>query len=275
MNKTFTRSAGCAATAGVLLLADPAFGADPSSPKDTPTPEARLCQLSANIALTSDYVFRGVSQTAEDPAVQGGFDATCGIFYAGVWASNLKWDPYYNTDWADLEIDWYLGIRPVTGKVNWDIGALYYSYPGSVELQGDNNYFEIKVGASGEIWQGGTLAATVYYSPEYQYETGQVWTVEASLAQKLPEIGMFSPTVSALIGYQQGDDFRYETFVGNLDDSYLYWNAGLTLGFREHWSVDLRYWDSSLSDNAGGAGACELAAFQCDERAVATLKFTY
>ena len=86
---------------------------------------------------------------------------------------------------------------------------------------------------------------------------------------------MFSPTVSALIGYQQGDDFRYETFVGNLDDSYLYWNAGLTLGFREHWSVDLRYWDSSLSDNAGGPGACDLAAFQCDARAVATLKFTY
>ena len=273
MNNTFRRLTGCAATA-ISLLAGPALAADPSESKETPAPE-RLCNLSANIALTSDYVFRGVSQTAEDPAVQGGFDATCSIFYAGVWASNLKWDPLFDTEWANLEMDWYGGVRPVTGKVNWDIGVLYYSYPGSVELQGDNNYLEIKVGASGEVWHGGTLGATVYYSPEYQYETGQVWTFEASLAQKLPEIWIFSPTVSALIGYQQGDDFRYETFVGNLDDSYLYWNAGLTLGFREHWSVDVRYWDSSLSDNAGGPGACDLAAFQCDARAVATLKFTY
>ena len=196
MDNTFRRLTGCAATA-ISLLAGPALAADPSESKETPTPE-RLCNLSANIALTSDYVFRGVSQTAEDPAVQGGFDATCSIFYAGVWASNLKWDPLFNTEWADLEIDWYGGVRPVTGKVNWDIGVLYYSYPGSVELQGDNNYLEIKVGASGEVWQGGTLGATVYYSPEYQYETGQVWTFEASLAQKLPEIWMFSPTVSAL-----------------------------------------------------------------------------
>ena len=89
------------------------------------------------------------------------------------------------------------------------------------------------------------------------------------MAQVLPKIGIFNPTISALVGYQQGNDIRYNAFVGNLDDSYLYWNAGLTVGFHEHWSVDLRYLDSSLTDNAGGAGACKLAAFQCDERVVA------
>lgn len=278
MNKTLTRFAGCAATAAaVLLLAGPALADGPykGSLKDAPKPEARRCTLSANVALTTEYVFRGVSQSAEGAAVQGGFDATCGIFYAGVWASSLNWDPYYNAEWANVEMDWYLGIKPVTGKITWDLGVIYYSYPNSVELQGDNNYFEIKVGASGEIWKDGTVGVTVYYSPEYQYETGAVWTVETSFAQILPKVGMFTPTFSALFGYQQGDDIRYNAFVGNLDDSYMYWNAGLTLGFHEKWSVDFRYWDSSLADNAGGAGACKLAAFQCDERFVATLKFTY
>ena len=43
------------------------------------------------MALTTEYVFRGFSQTEEGPAVQGGYDVTCNIFYAGVWASNLDW----------------------------------------------------------------------------------------------------------------------------------------------------------------------------------------
>ena len=74
-----------------MLLAGPAF-ADGyrGSLKDAPKPEER-CKHSANVALTTEYVFRGFSQTAEGPAIQGGYDLTCGIFYAGVWASNLDW----------------------------------------------------------------------------------------------------------------------------------------------------------------------------------------
>ena len=62
---------------------------------------------------------------------------------------------------------------------------------------------------------------------------------------------------------------------GNGDDNYLYWNAGVTLGFLEKWSLDLRYWDSNLGSNAGGSGFCTGSTFQCDERFMATLKFTY
>jgi hypothetical protein len=83
---------------------------------------------------------------------------------------------------------------------------------------------------------------------------------------------MFSPTFSALLGYQTGDSPAYEAFFANGDDSYLYWNAGLTLGFLEKWSIDLRYWDTNIS-NAGGF--CTGRVLQCDERFVATLKFTY
>ena len=75
-----------------MLLAGPVFadGYKRGSLKDPPKPEER-CKHSANVALTTEYVFRGISQTKEGPAIQGGYDLTCGIFYAGVWASNLDW----------------------------------------------------------------------------------------------------------------------------------------------------------------------------------------
>jgi uncharacterized protein (TIGR02001 family) len=278
MNSRLHRFAGFAALAfaGAVLtspaVADGMRGSMKDAPKETPR-----CTFSANVALATEYVFRGVSQTAEGPAIQGGFDATCGLFYAGVWASNLDWGslPGSSDDIANIEIDWYAGIKPKTGRITWDLGVIYYSYPNSMDSTGfDNNYFEIKVGGSAEVWKDGTLGVTVFYSPEYQYETGAVWTVETSFSQVLPKIGRFSPTFSALVGYQAGDDAGYASRVGNGEDHYWYWNAGVTIGFAEKWSLDLRYWDTDL-DKGTSSTFCRGQTFQCDERFVGTLKFTY
>ena len=280
MTFSITRFARLAAASALsaALIAGPALADGPTrrgsikDPVEAPTP--RACALSANVALATEYVFRGVSQTSEGPSIQGGFDATCGMFYAGVWASNLDW----GVSGTDIEVDWYAGIKPKTGRITWDLGVIYYSYPSSTEAFAgfDNNYVELKVGASAELWKDGTLGVTVFFSPDYQFETGNVWTVETGFSQVLPKIGMFTPTFSALIGYQVGTDNAYRTRItAGGDDNYLYWNAGVTFGFLEKWSLDLRYWDSNLSDQAGVAGFCTGATLQCDERFMATLKFTY
>jgi uncharacterized protein (TIGR02001 family) len=281
MTFSITRFARLAAASALsaALVAGPALADGMSrrgSIKDpVAEPAPRACALSANVALATEYVFRGISQTSEGPAVQGGFDATCGMFYAGVWASNLDW----GVNGTDIEIDWYAGVKPKTGRITWDLGVIYYSYPSSTEAFAgrDNNYVELKLGASAEIWKDGTLSGTVFWSPDYQFETGNVFTFEAGFAQVLPKIGMFTPTFSALIGYQVGDDNAYRTFITNGgDDNYLYWNAGVTFGFLEKWSIDLRYWDSNLSSQAGtGSAFCNGPTLQCDERFMATLKFTY
>ncbi|KAB2911847.1 MAG: hypothetical protein F9K29_21405 [Hyphomicrobiaceae bacterium] len=281
----FRRYAGRAATAcALILLAAPAYadGMRRGSIKDAPAPEKPRCTFSANVGLTTDYVFRGFSQTAEGPAVQGGFDATCGLFYAGVWASALDFDGGVgSTDVnstafdAHLEMDWYLGIKPVTGKITWDLGVIYYTYPNAQNPGLELNYVELKVGASGEIWKDGTLGVTVFYSPDYQLEGGTTWTVETAFSQVLPKIGMLSPTFSALVGYQHNEgSASYRFSFGNTDDSYWYWNAGVTFGFLEKFSLDLRYWDTNLENN-GPSAFCKGSTFQCDERFVATLKFTY
>jgi uncharacterized protein (TIGR02001 family) len=288
MRFTFKSAALGAATAVLAtVLASSAF-ADGMPKRGSiksaePPPAPRACSLSANVALASEYVFRGVSQTGQEPALQGGFDATCGIFYAGVWASSLDWgvDNAGGTA-AHLEVDVYAGIKPKTGPITWDLGVIYYMYPGGNEPAfaggggfSDPNFLEFKVSASGEIWKDGTLTGTVFYSPDYTLETGAVWTFEVGFAQALPKMGMFTPTISVLYGHQIGDDARYAALIGNLDDSYSYWNAGVTFAFLEKWSLDLRYWDSSLGDNLGGGAFCTGPLFQCDERFVATLKFTY
>jgi hypothetical protein len=79
-------------------------------------------------------------------------------------------------------------------------------------------------------------------------------------------VGRFSPTFSALVGYQKGDIADYS--VAGADDDYVYWNAGVTLGFHEKWSLDLRYWDTDVS-----GGLC--FGLKCDERFVATLKASF
>ncbi len=91
--------------------------------------------LSGTAALTTDYIFRGVSNTDENPAVQASFDAAYGMFYAGVWGSN--------TDFGDgIEIDYYAGIKPTWGKFTFDIAGLYYTYPGFNSI----DYFEAEDG---------------------------------------------------------------------------------------------------------------------------------
>jgi uncharacterized protein (TIGR02001 family) len=284
-----------ATAAALMLLAAPAF-ADGyrGSLKDPPKPEER-CKYSANVDIATEYVFRGISQTKEGPAIQGGFDATCGIFYAGVWASNLDWGGtgLYgfpgNSAVANIEMDWYLGIKPVTGRITWDLGIIYYSYPNSAKLGlngagvvtgRDYNYLELKVGASTEIWKDGTVGVTVYYSPDYQYEAGNVWTTEATFSQVFPKFNVlhreWTPTFSALLGWQKAssDKAVYINNVTGDSDSYLYWNVGLTLGFLEKWSIDVRYWDTNI-DKAPGLGSCGTDLFSCDQRIVGTLKFTF
>ena len=291
MTARFQRFAGggLAALAAIMLLAGPAF-ADryKGSLKDAPKPEER-CKHSANVALATEYVFRGFSQTAQGPAVQGGYDLTCGIFYAGVWASNLDFAgtwPGFSADVtgapydASIEMDWYVGVKPVTGKITWDLGVIYYSYPSAFNPGLNLNYFEIKVGASAEIWKDGTLGVTVFWSPEYQLESGSTFTVETGFTQVFPKIHAlhreWTPSFSALLGWQTNEGTAsYQFSYGNGDDSYLYWNAGVSLGFLEKWSLDFRYWDTNLGSNAGGSAFCKLPTFQCDERFVATLKFTY
>ncbi len=85
--------------------------------------------VTANVAVVSDYRFRGLTQTMQRPAVQGGFDyAHASGFYLGNWNSNVSSTVYPD---ANLEMDFYGGYKRAFGDLGLDLGFIYYYYPGS------------------------------------------------------------------------------------------------------------------------------------------------
>jgi len=219
--------------------------------------------LSATATFTTDYVFRGISQTQENPAVQSEFDATYGIFYLGMWGSNVDFGGNgFGQDIAPLEIDYYAGITPSWQGIDFDIAGLYYTYPGAFDPGGEFDYFELMTRMSYSFFKALTFGITNYWAPEYSGEIGDADAFELSgeyaFSQKL--FNFFSPSISALVGWQWFD----------AGGDYTYWNAGLTLGFMDNWSADIRYWDSDLS-----AAACGGSDNNCDARVVGTVSASF
>ena len=105
-------------------------------------------QVAGNMSLVSDYRFRGLTQTFEEPALQGGFDyAHASGLYLGNWNSSIS-DNFFAG--APLEMDFYGGYKGAFGDFGYDVGGLYYYYPGSdaPALGGTIDNFEIYVGLS-------------------------------------------------------------------------------------------------------------------------------
>ena len=208
---------------------------------------ARAQDVSANVAVTSDYVFRGVSQTEEDAAISAGVDLTNGAFYAGAWASNVAFPGDPDTE---AEIDLYAGIRPEFAGWNWDFGAVGYFYTGQPD-GADYDYVELKAAASRAVGPA-TVGAAVYWSPDFFGASEDEATyVEASAA--------FTPadkwTVSGALGRQ---------FLSS-DLDYTTWNVGAAYALTDNLALDLRYHDT----DEHGFGLIY------ESRAVATLKAAF
>ena len=102
-----------------------------------------LAQWSSTVTLVSDYLFNGVSQTSEDPALQASIDwaGDAGV-YAGTWASYID---FGGTDETDLEWDFYLGYYTnLTENLDLDIGIAQYTYRGA-PVSDDYDYAEAYV----------------------------------------------------------------------------------------------------------------------------------
>ena len=89
--------------------------------------------VTANVSLTSNYLYRGITQTGAKPAIQGGFDyAHASGIYAGAWGSNISWlGDFGAASAASLELDTYAGFKGSLAEgFSYDVGFLRYNYPG-------------------------------------------------------------------------------------------------------------------------------------------------
>ena len=92
-------------------------------------PEKAHAEWTANAAIATDYVFRGISNSNRRPALQGGIDYSnpSGI-YAGSWASSVD---FSDGGEAKVELDGYIGHAGRAGKSSWNVGWMAYVYPGA------------------------------------------------------------------------------------------------------------------------------------------------
>ena len=199
-----------------------------------------LAEVSGNVALTTDYRFRGWSQTTSDPAVQGGLDYTHESgFYVGTWGSNVEFA-------GSLELDYYAGFaNDINDSLAYDVGFIYYDYPGG-DLGGvDPEFWEIYAGISGDVGPVG-LSGTVSWSDDYFGESGTAFYYDLGASYGLP----YDISLSAHFGYQTIDDGSVNDagFFSSDEDSYKDWSIGVS---KSMWDLDfdLSYIDTNLSDS--------------------------
>src|SRR5690606_35011879 len=85
-----------------------------------------MADVTANVSITNNYIWRGLTQTMNDPAIQGGIDYSHESgFYAGTWVSNAG---YVAEDAFNYEHDLYFGFAGETDAFSYDVGYLYYNY---------------------------------------------------------------------------------------------------------------------------------------------------
>ncbi len=126
MNKTLLALVSALALSTLPHLAQ----AQTAAPGAPAAAEPEASPLSFNLTLTSDYRYRGISQTRLKPAIQGGIDyALPGGFYIGAWASTIKWIKDAGGE-ANAEVDLYGGYKGEIAKdFTYDVGFLRYQYP--------------------------------------------------------------------------------------------------------------------------------------------------
>lgn len=124
-------------------------------------PAVAAVEISGNVQLTSDYSFRGWSQTMRDPAIQGGFDLGFeGGFYVGTWGSNVNFGASDDGKVASMEWDLYAGWGgDIAEGVGLDVSLIHFEYPGD---RGNLNYQEVAASLA-----FGDFTVGINYSPEY------------------------------------------------------------------------------------------------------------
>ena len=239
--------------------------------------------LTANVGLYSQYVFRGLTQTNRDPAIQGGFDfAHSSGLYLGTWMSNISWLKENLTTGSNvtagtyktggtLEMDFYGGYKGSVGDFGYDVGLLQYYYPGDV-FTGNTKADTLEAYVAGS-WKWFTLKYSQGISNKTFGVANSKGTNYWDLSASVP-VGETGLTLGAHYGIQtyKGKDpaFNGSNRTNDSVDSYNDWklSAAYDMGKMaksfENISVGVIYTDTS-SASCQGYGAynttCTVSGF--------------
>jgi uncharacterized protein (TIGR02001 family) len=176
---------------------------------------------SANTALTTDYKFRGISQSDESAALQGGFDLNHESgFYVGAWASSVDFDTNGPCCDGSLELDYYLGYGSGIGdtEFSYDVGVMAYTYPGDNGQDGDYNEIYGSI-----AWRDLTVGAV--YSDDYYAETDEFTYLYAKYSYGLP----WELSLDLHVGYNMLEEDG--GFLATDEDAYTDYSVSVSRDF--------------------------------------------
>ena len=199
-----------------------------------------------SVSLTSDYVFRGVSQSNQEPALQGGVEyAADSGAYIGTWGSSISWLSDLSTTAAplssSLELDVYGGYRgKFSDAVSYDVGALYYWYPGDFPA-GFNSADTL------EVYAGITVAASdkVSLGAKYSLATTDLFGYADSDGSGYLDL---SANFAVADGWTINTHAGRQWIEGNDAFEYTDWKLGVTRAFDNGFSVGLAYTGTDADD---------------------------
>jgi uncharacterized protein (TIGR02001 family) len=214
-------------------------------------PCAAQAGTSGNLSLTSDYVFRGVSQTNEEPALQGGVEyAHDSGFYAGAWGSNISWLSDIPGDISSsVELDGYVGFRRSAGAhITWDVGALQYWYPGDYPA-GFNSADTTELYAGITVTPNDALSLGLKYSHAV---TDLFGYIDSDGSGYLDASANWSFAPGWTLNLHAGKQW----IESNRDFQYSDWKLGVTKAFDSGFAIAAAYTDTdadhALYTNAHG-----------------------
>ncbi|MEP9375505.1 TorF family putative porin [Aquabacter sp. CN5-332] len=286
------------AAAASMMIAGAAHAADMSMPVKAVVapPPPPLFDIAFGVTGTSDYLFRGISQTNNNPAIQGFVELQAfDWLYLNVWASNQNWVENFLWDGnSSLEVDFSGGLRHTWGAFTLDVGAIYYMYPGSsssldpvtLTMTGpgstDYNYWEIYAKPSYVVAPWLTVGLGLNWTSDFA-ATGTDGTA-LSLNAKVP-LPAFGPSgdfgwfLSGEYGHQWLSSSAYNYDVTNIFTGittnttipgYNWWNVGVAFTYKVA-TLDLRYSGTDLSGDDCAFIIGNNSA--CGDKFVATLSF--
>ena len=237
-------------------LAMPALSfADEATPAVAPAPEAAPVNTVAyNVGLYSQYIFRGLTQTANKPAIQGGVDYTnISGFYLGTWASNVSWledaalgghtSGYQN---SSLELDLYGGYRGAIKDVAYDVGLLQYVYPGTPNAGVARAETTEVYGALTYKWVTAKLSVAV--SDKVFGFVNASGTYYADITANYP----ITDTITAIAHVGRQEYSGSVNGTNNDVNSYTDWKIGASKAFANGVTVGAYYTDTNAKVSAYG-----------------------
>ena len=218
------------------LLVGTAFAATPALAQDDDSGSG--LSVSGNVAVVTDYRFRGVSLSGGDFALQGGIDvAHDSGFYVGTWGSSIAG----GTPYGELELDVYAGWSgEVTPGVTVDVGLLYYLYPTGDVPGADTDYFEPYASVSTTIGPVGATVGVAYAWDQDSLGGSDNLYVYTDWSLGIPNTPV---SLSAHLGYTDGV-LAPPLLAGTLDDSGFDWSVGASATVLGGLSVGVSYIDT-------------------------------